>query len=378
MKKIIFALLFFFLSGEILWGASIHEVKISALNVRSGPSTQYRAIGVASTSQRYVALDNQGGWVKIWYSGTTGWLSAQYLSKVTSGQIVEITAYYLNVRSGPGTGYSVVGQTQKPAQYVVMGTSGSWAKVWFAGSARWVYGASGYGVFSSISAPAPTPTPTPTFTSSASGGTFDQIRQGAVLKRGDQGTLVKELQKRLNTMGFYLSADGIFGAGTERQLKSFQKATGVQTTGQFGATTLQALEWAEKTIASHSQGTGTAYSSGQNLGTIKLIYIDGKPVEIRTALSYLRMSQAAAQSGVTLKVVSGFRTYAEQKYLYQLYLNGQGNLAAKPGYSNHQNGLALDLNTSSSGVLSWLNKNGSKNYFLRTVPSEDWHWEYRP
>jgi hypothetical protein len=48
----------------------------------------------------------------------------------------------------------------------------------------------------------------------------------------------------------------------------------------------------------------------------------------------------------------------QQRHLYNLYTSGRGNLAARPGYSNHQSGLALDLNTSSSGVLNWLNNNG--------------------
>jgi hypothetical protein len=59
-----------------------------------------------------------------------------------------------------------------------------------------------------------------------------------------------------------------------------------------------------------------------------------------------------------------------------MYLNGTGNLAAKPGYSNHQSGHALDLNTSSAGVYAWLEHHGATYGFKRTVPSEIWHWEY--
>jgi hypothetical protein len=65
---------------------------------------------------------------------------------------------------------------------------------------------------------------------------------------------------------------------------------------------------------------------------------------------------------------------AEQQYLYDCYLTkscNNGNLAAKPGYSNHQNGRAVDVSTS-----SWLFANAAKFGFVRTVPSEDWHWEY--
>jgi hypothetical protein len=53
-----------------------------------------------------------------------------------------------------------------------------------------------------------------------------------------------------------------------------------------------------------------------------------------------------------------------------------GNLAAVPGYSNHQSGHALDLNTSAGGVYSYLVNHGHAYGFRRTVPSEKWHWEH--
>lgn len=122
----------------------------------------------------------------------------------------------------------------------------------------------------------------------------------------------------------------------------------------------------------------TGYKSGQAF-PITVVTVDGKPVEIATANAFYVMQQAAAKQGVSIKIVSGFRTMAEQQYLYNCYLNkncNNGNLAAKPGYSNHQSGHALDLNTSSSAVLNWLNANGASFGFKRTVPSEAWHWEW--
>lgn len=122
----------------------------------------------------------------------------------------------------------------------------------------------------------------------------------------------------------------------------------------------------------------TGYRSGSSFA-ITVVNADGKPVEMATASMYARMQKAAAAAGVSIRVVSGFRTMAEQKYLYNCYLtkkcNG-GNLAAKPGYSNHQSGHALDLNTSAPGVMSWLNNHADEFGFKRTVPSEAWHWEY--
>jgi hypothetical protein len=119
----------------------------------------------------------------------------------------------------------------------------------------------------------------------------------------------------------------------------------------------------------------TGYENGSPR-SICVTTVDGKLVEVNTANAFLAMRAAAARDGVSIYIVSGFRTMEQQRYLYQLYLSGEGNLAAPPGYSNHQSGLALDLNTSDWGVYNWLARNASRFGFYRTVPSEDWHWEH--
>lgn len=124
--------------------------------------------------------------------------------------------------------------------------------------------------------------------------------------------------------------------------------------------------------------TDKGYVKGKAF-TITVVTVDGKPVERETANAYYVMQQAAKKAGISIRVVSGFRTMAQQQYLYNCYLTkkcNNGNLAARPGYSNHQSGHALDLNTSASGVYSWMSKNAGKFGFKRTVPSEPWHWEW--
>ena len=64
------------------------------------------------------------------------------------------------------------------------------------------------------------------------------------------------------------------------------------------------------------------------------------------------------------------------------------NCVAAPGYSNHQDGLALDLGTrkgkgrliklyKGSWFHDWLRMNAS-TYHFEPLPSEAWHWTYRP
>jgi hypothetical protein len=58
--------------------------------------------------------------------------------------------------------------------------------------------------------------------------------------------------------------------------------------------------------------------------------------------AYKDMVAAAASAGAEIVIEDGFRRFSDQEHLYQLYLQGKGNLAAIPGRSNHQNGIALD------------------------------------
>ena len=122
----------------------------------------------------------------------------------------------------------------------------------------------------------------------------------------------------------------------------------------------------------------TGYVNGESFSII-VVTVDGEPAERESANAYWMMKRAALLDGIDLHISSGFRTWAEQDYFYQCYLNqncNNGNLAAPPGYSNHQSGHAFDLNTSTEGVLTWLNSNGARFGFERTVSSEPWHWEW--
>lgn len=62
-----------------------------------------------------------------------------------------------------------------------------------------------------------------------------------ILRQGDQGEAVRELQRRLSVKGFTLNADGIFGAKTAAAVKAFQKAAGLTQDGIAGPNTWAAL-----------------------------------------------------------------------------------------------------------------------------------------
>lgn len=142
------------------------------------------------------------------------------------------------------------------------------------------------------------------------------------------------------------------------------------------------LDEPENALKAGTVSCATRSDTGYDRGSafqIQVMHVDGKPVELNTGAAYWKMQQDAARQGIYLRVISGFRTQGEQQYLYSCYTScscNNCNLAAYPGYSNHQSGYALDLNTHENGVLWWLNNNASRYGFRRTVPSEDWHWEY--
>lgn len=120
------------------------------------------------------------------------------------------------------------------------------------------------------------------------------------------------------------------------------------------------------------------------------VQIDGKPVPVGTAAAFEKLAAAFKKKfGLTLHVRSGLRTRAEQQRLYDLYLAGKGNLAARPGTSRHEKGHALDVYDSGSdfGVTrannvrsNWLKANASKYGFdaagYRFRQTEPWHIEF--
>ena len=101
------------------------------------------------------------------------------------------------------------------------------------------------------------------------------------------------------------------------------------------------------------------------------------------ALAQVNAAMKASGLG-TFKVVSGYRTFEQQADLYQKWLRGEGNLAAKPtGKSSHEVGNAVDINWSQLNAKqqAWLRENLPKygiqppswSFHYNTEP---WHWQW--
>lgn len=135
----------------------------------------------------------------------------------------------------------------------------------------------------------------------------------------------------------------------------------------------------------------SSYAWGEN---------NSKSIRKITFDAYLNMYNAAKHDGITLMINSGYRTYDEQQTVYTDYEEKYGNeyadeIAARPGHSEHQTGLALDIfcttnsnrNTfKDSEAYQWLLNNSYKYGFILRYPEgkeditgftfESWHYRY--
>lgn len=115
---------------------------------------------------------------------------------------------------------------------------------------------------------------------------------------------------------------------------------------------------------------------------------------------FKKMSADAQKDNVTLFIASPYRSYNDQKILYNSYVASDGvkkadTYSARPGYSEHHTGLAMDLipefgleldTFENSDGFKWMQENGYKYGFILRYPKdkeyitgymyEPWHYRY--
>eukprot|EP01107_Rhizomastix_libera_P006028 TRINITY_DN20139_c2_g1_i2.p1 TRINITY_DN20139_c2_g1~~TRINITY_DN20139_c2_g1_i2.p1 ORF type:complete len:393 (+),score=104.67 TRINITY_DN20139_c2_g1_i2:147-1325(+) len=101
-----------------------YTVTTTSLNVRKGKGTKYAIVRQVKQGDVLEVSAIDGGWAKI----ADGYVSADYIKKATSS-VYTVTTDSLNIRSGPGTSYSVVKTAKKGDQLNVFSLSNGWAKV---------------------------------------------------------------------------------------------------------------------------------------------------------------------------------------------------------------------------------------------------------
>lgn len=149
MKKILAALVAFALSMSILSaGAAVQAADASTptaglvatssgrLNVRSGASAS-SSVAASLSKGSYVTLKSRSGswWYVEYADGRYGYCHADYISQISGSKAatVRTSSGNLNVRSGPGTSYSIVHKLPKEETVVILSQSNGWSRVLFDG-----------------------------------------------------------------------------------------------------------------------------------------------------------------------------------------------------------------------------------------------------
>ena len=140
----------------------------------------------------------------------------------------------------------------------------------------------------------------------------------------------------------------------------------------------------DECIKSNGMGDDCAWKRGRVLGKIEL---EPVPSIIKSNLrarpdvvkAYKEMRAAAKSDKIKINATSAFRTYKQQANMKRR----KPKLAVNAGYSRHQTGIALDINTNrahpptkTTKTYNWLAQNAHKYGFVRTVKGEPWHWVY--
>jgi D-alanyl-D-alanine carboxypeptidase len=129
---------------------------------------------------------------------------------------------------------------------------------------------------------------------------------------------------------------------------------------------------------------------------------DNMKMRAATATALEQMFASAKQAGINLQVASGYRSYSYQQSVYGGYVSSVGQTAAdqqsaRPGYSEHQTGFAVDIAAANNVCTldacfantpegKWLAANAYQYGFLLRYPQdkeaitgyeyEPWHFRY--
>lgn len=116
-----------------------HKVNAYSLTLRTGPSVNDKAIDWLKKGTNVNVLSTSGSWSKVSANGKTGYLNSKYLTKTsnssvsnsinTSSEVKEVSAYWLTMRTGPGTNHKAIDYLKKGTDVVVHSYKGDWAYV---------------------------------------------------------------------------------------------------------------------------------------------------------------------------------------------------------------------------------------------------------
>ena len=120
------------------------------LNIRTGPSKKYRVVGQFNENDAIQVLRSYTTtWYQISYKGTKRYVHKAYVAKepihMGTGFVTTATGVNLNIRSGPSTGYKIIGKMPSRAAFKVIDfRDGFWYKIYYKGKVGYVNSAYTY------------------------------------------------------------------------------------------------------------------------------------------------------------------------------------------------------------------------------------------
>lgn len=132
---VVLTLVFSGFSFTKLTAEAADDVRVTTadLNLRSGPGTSFPIIAVIPKGTSVTVQSTEGNWAKVTYSGKTGYCSMTYLSAAAASTVQLMTTADLNIRSGPGTTYPVIGVIPKGATVTAASIANNWAFITYSG-----------------------------------------------------------------------------------------------------------------------------------------------------------------------------------------------------------------------------------------------------
>lgn len=147
MKKIIAAIISIILlmsislvptasAAESVYGAGVVATSSSPLNVRQSASTSSAVLTSLPKNSHVTLIGKSGSWWRVAYGADRyGYCSASYIREVSSTVgTVSVSSGNLNVRSGAGTGYSIIGKLPKGQSVLILSSANGWHKVLYNGT----------------------------------------------------------------------------------------------------------------------------------------------------------------------------------------------------------------------------------------------------
>ena len=108
----------------------------TSVRMRSGPNTSSTILGVYNTGTAMTITGSNGNWYAVNYNGQNGYVCKDYMttSAPNSAPAASATDGFVKgnsvrLRSGPGTGYSILGTYNNATPLTITGTSGDWTAV---------------------------------------------------------------------------------------------------------------------------------------------------------------------------------------------------------------------------------------------------------